>query len=81
MRRYLNSQRPVPVGPYGHRVVEAGVWADGRACEVDQAHGVATHITQSREERGSRRSSIHTMEQFVCEACARAFAAKYGVAL
>lgn len=77
MRRYLQSQHPVPTAPYGHRVVEAGVWADGRACECDQAHGVATHITQSRVERGRRRSAIHTVERWVCAECAAKWAVEH----
>jgi hypothetical protein len=81
MRRYLQSQRPVPVGPYGHRVCEVWPDADVRLCSVDAQHGPATHITISLEERGRRRSAIYTTEQFVCEACARGFAKKHRVEL
>ena len=79
MRRYLGSQRAVPTGAFGHRVIEAGPWADGRPCQWGAEHGPATHITQSREERGRRRSSVHTNEHFVCRECAGAFAEQYGV--
>ena len=80
MRRYLGSMRPVPVGPFGHRVVSAEGW-DARACATDSSHGAATHVTQYREERGRRRSAIHTTEAFVCAECAQGFAAKHRVVM